>query len=66
MWPWLAEMSTDTGDLAGRRFNLIQFAVVWFDGVEITADCYHAVPGSIGFKIVRLWVSDRKSHLKRA
>src|SRR5204862_112647 len=53
------------GDLA-RRLDLIQFAVVWFDGVEITADCYHTVPGSIGFKIVRLGISDRKSHLKRA
>src|SRR4029077_7708985 len=56
---------TDAGYLTFRR-DLIQLAVVWFNSVEITADRYHAVPGPIGFKIVRVGMGDRKSHHKRA
>ena len=56
---------SDTGYLT-VRCDLIQLAVVWFNGVKITANCYHAVPSSIGFKIVRLGMGDRKSHHKRA
>src|SRR5262249_52138432 len=48
------------------RCNLIQFAVVRFNSVQITADRDHAVPRSIRFKIIRLGMGDRKSHLKRA
>src|SRR6266542_1689826 len=55
----------DTGYVTVRR-DPIQLAVVWSKGVEITADGYHAVPGFIGFKIVRLGIGDRKSHHERA
>jgi hypothetical protein len=40
--------------------------MIWLDGVEITANLDHAVPGSVGFEVVRIWILDRISREKRA
>ena len=45
-----------------RRGDAVDLLMIWLDGEQITADRDHAVPGSVGFKIVRIGVSDRMIH----
>ena len=56
---------TDSTDKPARR-NGIEFAVVRLNSVKNPVRVNHAVPGTVGFKIVGLWIRRRMFFLKGA
>src|SRR6266550_2479257 len=52
----------EAANLTCRRRDAVDLLMIWLDGEEIIADRDHTVPGSVGFKIGRIGISDRMIH----
>src|SRR5512144_2969216 len=52
-----------TSDLTGRC-DSVDFSVIWFYCIKVTANNHHAVPGTIGLEVCRFWIGNGIGMLK--